>query len=181
MKLYLGCAEPPFHPQHLQALGNPDEWTWVDFYVDHPKVKKWDATKLDEVENNSVEAIYASHLLEHFPHTQIFHILSTWFRKLAPGGKIIINVPDLLWTARQLIKLEQGVALEGYYKTLEGVHGLLSIFYGSQSHEGEYHKAGFTANSLHEHLKNVGFSDINVWVQFDAHDMRVVIGEAIKK
>lgn len=181
MKLYLGCAEPPFHPQHLAILGNPDDWTWVDYYIDHPKVKKWDATLLTEVENGSCEAIYASHLLEHFPHVKMHEILSTWYRKLAPGGKLIVNVPDLLWTARQLVKYERGGMLDGYYNQFEGVHGLQSIFYGSQSHEGEYHKAGFTANSLHELLMNVGFEDIHTWTETDAHEMGVVLGEAIRR
>lgn len=180
MKLYLGSSEPPFHPQHVAVMGNPGEWTWVDYYVDHPRVKKWDATKLDEVENDSIEAIYASHLLEHFPHTKIFHILSTWYRKLKKDGKLIINVPDLVWAAKQLVRLERGIPLTGYYTTFEGEHGLQSIFYGSQSHDGEFHKAGFTETSLAQHLTVAGFKNLKIWTQFDAHEMQVIIAEATK-
>lgn len=44
--------------------------------------------------DNSVDEVYASHVLEHFSHTQRFHVLYEWVRVLKPGGKITICVPD---------------------------------------------------------------------------------------
>ena len=180
MKLYLGCAEPPFHPQHLAVLGNPDDWTWVDYYIDHPKVKKWDASRLDEVEDGTIEKIYNSHLLEHLPQIHILQILQTWHRKLVAGGELIINVPDLLWACRQLTRLENGGILDGYFFDYDGEHGLMSIFYGAQSHEGEYHKAGFTKKLLNRLLVNAGFSDVDIIQTVDAHDMGVLIATCKK-
>lgn len=178
MKLYLGCAMPPFHPQHLAVLGDPNEWVWVDKYIQHPQVKNWDATTLEEVPMLSVSDIYASHLLEHFPHTQIVDILKVWNKRLVENGKLTINVPDLLWAMKQLNKLEQGAQLDGYYNTYAGEHGILSILYGSQSHEGEIHKGGFTEAYLRSVLEQAKFRNITITQKVEAHDMNCLIATA---
>lgn len=173
MKLYLGCALPPFHKQHYDLFPDLDDFVWVDKYVTHPKILQWDAAELWQVEPDSCEVIYASHLLEHIEHNQIPDVLRLWKSKLKTGGEIVINVPDLRWCAKQLIKYDDGLLLDGYYNTFAGEHGLLSILYGSQSHDGEYHKGGFTKRYLEE----LGFT---VEEQFDAHDMQVLLGRLKK-
>jgi|SRR6185312_8903242 len=180
MKLYLGCAEPPFHPQHYNLFPDLDEWVWVDKYIDHPQIKKWDATILDDVADNSVERIYASHLLEHFEHAKIPEILKLWYKKLTPQGRLTINVPDLRWAFKQFAKIDQGYLLDEYYTTYAGEHGLLSILYGSQSHEGEYHKSGFTEPYLRQLLEGAGFSHVSVHTDYDAHAMGILFAEAVK-
>lgn len=180
MKLYLGCAMPPFHEQHITVMGDPDAWTWVDKFVRHPRVKDWDATNLWQVDDGTAEKIYASHLLEHFPHTKVKDILWHWYKKLAKGGELIINVPDLAWAARRLNKLDQGGMLDGYYNRFDGDRGLLAIFYGTQSHEGEYHQAGFIKQYLHDLLLEIGFKEVTVEQMEDAHDMGVLFARAIK-
>lgn len=178
MKLNIGCGPLPLHPQHTEYMKG-DSWVLVDKYVEDPTIKKWDATDLP-VENNSIETIYASHLLEHFPHVEVASVIEHWYAKLKKGGELIINVPDLEWACKQLIKYEQGFLLSGYYNTFAGEHGLLSIFYGSESHEGEYHKAGFTMNYLTKLLFKAGFEGIDVKKDFEAHEMGVLIGRGKK-
>ena len=43
-------------------------------------------------ENESVDEIYAGHLLEHFAHNE--NVLDEWNRVLKVGGKITVTVPD---------------------------------------------------------------------------------------
>jgi predicted SAM-dependent methyltransferase len=172
MKIYVGCALPPFHQQHYDMFPDLDKFVWVDKYMDHPRIIKWDAEHL-EVADNSVEVIYASHLLEHIEHDRILALLDHWKQKLQAGGEIVVNVPDLCWAAKQIIKYENGYLLDGYYNTFSGEHGVLSILYGSQTHEGEYHKGGFTKR----YLEDLGFK---VEEDFDAHDMMVLIGRFTK-
>lgn len=43
--------------------------------------------------DNSVEEIYAGHMLEHFDMTE--DVLKEWHRVLQPGGIITITVPDM--------------------------------------------------------------------------------------
>jgi len=179
VKLYLGSAKPPFHPQHLSILGDPETWTWVDLYIDHPKIKKWDATDLP-VSNNSIEKIYASHLLEHLPQNQIVPVLKHWRDKLQKNGQLIINVPDLVWASEQLVKYSKNIKLEGYYQKFDGSHGLMNIFFGNQDHTGEFHKSGFIKSALEEYLKKSGFKNIIVSQEFEAHEMICLLASATK-
>jgi predicted SAM-dependent methyltransferase len=184
IRLYLGCAMPPFHEQHLEIMGNPGEWLWVDKFIDHPNVKKWDAELLTEVEDSTVEKIYASHLVEHFPHPKVPGILRTWYKKLKVGGELLINVPDMRWIAEQVLRYDSGQMIESeHYYEWEGEHGMQQIIYGSHAHSGEIHSAGFTKATLTELLEKAGFSssDIDVKRNFDAHDMGILFAKAQKR
>lgn len=79
----------------------------VDF--DHPEAEvKADVTALP-FEDESVDDIYAAHILEHFrsgnnyePHLSnplnpktVFDALKEWRRVLKPGGRLEIKVPDI--------------------------------------------------------------------------------------
>lgn len=180
MKLYLGCAMPPFHPQHLEIMGDPYEWVWIDKYIDHPNVQKWDVTTLQEVPDNCVEHIYASHLLEHLPQVKLAEVLTLWYSRLAQGGKLTLNVPDLVWACKQVVLYEGDLLLAEYYREWVGDHGLMNIFYGSQVHDGEYHKSGFCKSYLKQLLESVGYRHIFIRETEDAHDMGVLIAEAYK-
>lgn len=177
MRLYLGCGPLPIHEQHKRIMGDVDEWLLIDKYVDDPHVLKWDARDLP-VENGSVREIYSSHLLEHFSHTEVKDILLYWKKKLTNHGHLILNVPDLVWACRQVLKYESGDDPSGYYNTFDGEHGLVSVIYGSQSHDGEYHKSGYTKSYMEKLLKECGYSCISIAQEYEAHDMGCLIVEA---
>jgi len=175
-KINLGCGPLPFHAQHLDIMGGLEGWTLVDKYVKDPKIENWDAEVLLQVPDNSVDIFYASHLLEHLPHKNIEKDLALWFKKMKSGGRLIINVPDMAWLASEIFKYESGQKLESdYFTTFAGDHGLLSVIYGSQSHEGEFHKAGFTEKYISELLFTVGFKNIKTKTGIDAHQMGVIV------
>lgn len=181
MKLYIGPAAPPIHPQHLAIMGNIDEWTLVDKYVICPGYKNWDGEVLDEVENGTVDHIYNSHLLEHLPHVRTKKVLSLWRDKLKDGGKLTVNVPDLEWLCRQLLRHLNGNNIESnHYNSFDGERGLVVGFYGSQAHDGEYHKAGFTKPYMEKILQECGYRNITVAQLFEAHDMGCLFVEAYK-
>lgn len=197
MYLNLGCGPVRLiHPQHkilMQDYAPFEQWTLVDLYAKEPdfdlheaskpqneSIQTWDATTLLEVPDGSCKVIYSSHLLEHFPHPTIPQILQVWYTKLLPGGTVVVNVPDLAWVCKEVVKYTKGDLLQGYYDTFAGEHGLLSIIYGSESHAGEYHKGGFTKAYLERLLAEVGFVDISVEQVFDAHDMQVLLAKGKK-
>lgn len=69
---------------------------WVNIDID-PSVEPdviMDATHL-AYEDNSIEEIYAGHLLEHLTMNEGVSALREWKRVLIPGGKITITVPDI--------------------------------------------------------------------------------------
>ena len=179
-KVCLGSALPPVHPQHLKVMTDFDNWQLVDLYVDHPQVLKMDATQL-QYPDNFLEHIYASHLLEHLSHRDIPSILKHWYTKLKPGGLLTLNVPDLAWAARQILKYENGQLLDSsVYTDFFGKAGLNNVIYGTHEHAGEYHKAGFTQSSLREILEMAQFTEIVVDCIYDGHDMGVLFATALK-
>lgn len=180
-KINLGCGPLPLHQQHLDIMGDIDDWILVDKYVKDSKIKNWDAEKLTEVPDDSVDIFYLSHLLEHLPHKNIGKDLTLWFKKMKTGGKIVINVPDLCWVASEILKYESGQKLESaYFTDFAGDHGLLSVLYGSQAHAGEFHNSGFTEKYIKKVLGDVGFWNIKTKTGMDAHSMGVVVAIAEK-
>jgi hypothetical protein len=175
LKLNIGCGPRPFHPQHDNYTGSG--WTLVDKYIRDCGIENWDA---EDLPYKNVDEIYSSHLLEHIPHVKVRNVLSHWYEILGEGGKLTLNVPDLEWVFKEIRKYEQGVPLDGYYNQFDGEHGLLSIIYGTESHNGEYHKGGFTKTYVEELLSSVGFKEITVSQTIDGHDMGVLFVECLK-
>lgn len=105
-----------------------------------------DISDLSRFEDGSVEEIYASHSLEHFPHPQTISVLKEWHRVLAPGGKLYVAVPDF----------QRCVELYGY----SGINQwLLDYVSGGQEYETAYHKAIFDEDRLSGLLKEAGFAE----------------------
>lgn len=81
-----------------------------------------------DYEDGTVDVIRASHVLEHFSHTEVFTVLSHWFAKLKPGGVIQIAVPDFEWIAREYLKgtpiNSQGYVMGGHIDAND-MHGCL--------------------------------------------------------
>lgn len=85
MKLNLGCQIHYF-----------DGWTNQDVVSDDPGIKAeiyCDAAKLP-LDDNSVDFIYAGHLVEHYYPDTLGDAIKEWHRVLKPGGKIVIVTPD---------------------------------------------------------------------------------------
>ncbi len=54
-----------------------------------------DISNLKQFKDNQYELVYACHVLEHFSHDEVPHVLRNWARVLKPGGEIYIFVPDI--------------------------------------------------------------------------------------
>jgi predicted SAM-dependent methyltransferase len=103
-------------------------------------------------EDRSASVVYASHLLEHFPHAQSVHILREWRRILEPGGQLLVAVPDLLVIAEIM------VARPGWFTPPN--NPWLGAIYGGQKDDWDFHKTGFTEPWLSHLLGLAGFSDV---------------------
>ena len=76
------------------------EWVNIDFNSNNGEVIKHNLTKDIPFENNYFDAVYHSHVLEHFPKELAPNFLRECFRVLRKGGIIRVVVPDL----EQIIK-----------------------------------------------------------------------------
>ena len=141
LKLHIGGQEP--HP----------DWKIVDIEP-RPEVDYVaNASDLSHFEDNSVELIYASHVLEHFYYglnNELIHTLKEWYRVLQPGGKLLISVPDLktlcwLYVNPNLLSIER--------------HHLMRIMFGGQTNIHDVHKVGLDFETLGLYLEEACFEE----------------------
>lgn len=59
------------------------------------------------------DEIRASHVLEHFSHTEIGEVLADWYKALKPGGVMRLAVPDFEYVARNYLA-GQPIPTQGY-------------------------------------------------------------------
>ena len=85
-KLEIGPGENRIDPTWLTMDREPREIVDV--------VCRWGAEKIP-LPNESMELVYASHVLEHVPWYQTLFALRDVWRILKPNGRVEIHVPDL--------------------------------------------------------------------------------------
>lgn len=123
--LDVGCGSYKVHPN---VLG-------VDAYADNPNVNvqayMWDTPFADE----SVDGLLCMMALEHISKYQVMPTLIEFNRILKKGAKFIILVPNLFWLFAAFLKNPTP-------------DWELDMIFGTQTHEGEYHKTGFTKDIL---------------------------------
>lgn len=124
-----------------------------------------DLRHLEGIPDNSVEEIIAIHVIEHFYLWEVTSLLMEWRRVLLPGGKIILECPDLE-KASQL-----------FLKGAKDQMGMWA-FYGNPTLKNPLHchKWGYSPSSLEEQLRKAGFKGCVVkepQFKFKERDMRM--------
>ncbi len=106
-----------------------------------------DVRDLSMFDDGAVDELYASNVLEHFPHVDTQKVLKEWCRVLKPGGKLWVSVPDFDATVKLYLK-------EGL------VDWVKFLAWGDQAHPLNYHYINFTFASLALDAHKAGFQDI---------------------
>jgi predicted SAM-dependent methyltransferase len=137
MKLHLGCGK-----KHIPGFIHVD-------LEDHPHVNfRVPVNRLDFAQDNTVELIYASHVLEHFGRHEIDQVLCEWFRVLRPGGILRLAVPDF-------------AAVASRYQQTGELPELVGLVSGGQRNQYDFHKMVFDEKLLRELLMQAGFTSVN--------------------
>lgn len=136
MKLHLGCFNKKIHG-----------FVNVDIRPDVEPDVIDNIFTLEKFKNNSVNLIYACHVLEHLDRKESKLALKRWFDILKPNGLVRIAVPDI----EKVFK---------HYLYYEDFKFLYSFLWGSQKHEFDYHKHGWTFQTMKEDLEDVGFQNV---------------------
>ncbi len=119
----------------------------VDLSEEHDVDFRTDVSKLSLFKEGEIAEIYASQILEHFPHVKTMDVLKEWFRVLMPGGKITIGVPDF----DRAIELYKRIGLTDY---------IVNSLYGDQIYDLAFHYAPFTFGRLARLMDRAGFSNM---------------------
>lgn len=142
MKLHLGCGKR-YIPGFIHIdIGNYEH---LDF--------KHSIDKLIFIENDSVDYIYASHVLDYFNKEKVYYVLKEWHRVLKVGGMLRFAVPDFK-------------ALCELYSSDESHMSFISgVLAGKMISDSEfiYHKSFYDFKLLSSTLSLCCFKDIKLW------------------
>ena len=151
---------------------------WRDFGKDWVHIDGGDYSHLDSkdifnlpYEDNSVDLIYASHVIEYFNREEVKDVLNEWIRVLKPNGKLRLAVPN--FEAMVNLYLNLGVSLNQF----------LGPLYGEMPMSGEkiYHRTTYDYDVLYDLLESLGLKDIHRYdwrktshAEFDDHSQAYI-------
>jgi hypothetical protein len=102
--------------------------------------------------DNSVDEIYASHVIEHFGNADAEKALREWVRVLKPGGTLKVATVDLDKVFDAVAKGNpDGWPIQGY-------------LYGGQTDANDFHLSGYNDAWLRHLMTGAGLADIQPWV-----------------
>lgn len=111
-----------------------------------------------EIEENSVDEILASQVIEHLGILSSIYSLSECFRVLKPKGKLFIETPDINKSFKTYIEGNR-----------EDRKNILPWIFGLEN-PGLQHKFCFPNDLLEETCRNIGFVDIkSEYIEFDKY------------
>ena len=119
-------------------------------------------------EDESVDGIVASHVLEHVPNKDIDQCMREWRRVLKMGGSLFIAVPDLMKACKYF--LENYMGKRDYW---------YQCIYGARRYPGDGHQQGFTEFQLTEVLFFYGFHSLQ-WTESGTMETENLAVKAIK-
>jgi predicted SAM-dependent methyltransferase len=159
MKINLGCGRRNFG----------EDWHHIDG-ADYDHLDSHDIINLP-FEDNSVDLIYASHVVGYFNRTEIIKILNKWKSKLKPGGTLRLAVPNFKAIAK--LYIEKNISLNTFLGPLYGEMKMGKNFI--------FHKTIYDFDSLKKLLNEVGFHSMGhyLWQEtehgiFDDHSQAYI-------
>lgn len=126
-----------------------------------------------EFENDFADEILSVHVIEHFYRWEIEDLLTEWKRVLKPGGKIVIECPNIISAAHTILKNRN--QLSGIDSQ---VKESLWVLYGDPQWKDPYmiHRWGYSPESLKKLLEDNGFENVRrraaFFKQKEPRDMR---------
>ncbi|MGI9192801.1 MAG: class I SAM-dependent methyltransferase [Chitinophagaceae bacterium] len=148
LKLHVGCGDKiisGYRNIDARALPGVDE--------------VGDITTLTHYAENSVDLIYACHVLEHTGRYAYRDVLKRWFALLKPGGLLRLAVPDF-------------EAVCTHYTQHKDLNVIMGLLYGGQTYAQNFHYVTFDFEHIKTDLLALGFQTVNRydrWATEHAH------------
>ncbi len=135
---------------YLDANQNPE----MDIIADARDMKK-------EIPDNSFDAVFTSHVLEHFFLSDVSIVLKEFHRILKPNGLIETHVPDFYTSVKKVINEDYPID-KPLYQSPAGPICTLDIIYGyskfvKQGTHLDAHKTAFTPEFIRRLHQEAGF------------------------
>jgi predicted SAM-dependent methyltransferase len=119
----------------------------VDLHAMHSPDVIADVRDLRIFATAGYDEVLAQDVLEHLPRADAQPALMEWARILAPGGKLVLRLPNLLGLLH-LFRDRPG---------LDDQRVLVQLLFGTQAYQGDWHLNGYTELLLRHALHDAGF------------------------
>tara|TARA_R100001377_G_scaffold84960_2_gene69763 strand:- start:584 stop:1123 length:540 start_codon:yes stop_codon:yes gene_type:complete len=138
IKINVGCGWRDFGKDWIHIDGG-----------DYPHLHSKDIFNLP-YEDNSVDLIYASHVIEYFNREEVKDVLNEWIRVLKPSGILRLAVPNF----QEMVSL--------YLECDYPLENFLGPLYGQMSMGDEtiYHRTTYDFNSLKSLLESLDMKNV---------------------
>ena len=171
--LHVGCGQA--RKQNTTEVFKTDEWSELRYDIDEncePDVIGT-MTDMSTLDDNSFDAIYSSHNIEHLFFHEVPIALKEFLRVLKDDGFLFIRCPDLQSLGQQL---SEDKAIDTLYNSPIGDITPLDIMYGHRDsiRKGAHymaHKTGFTSKILYGFLNGAGFKSSGVARSIKAYEL----------
>tara|TARA_R100000808_G_C2147823_1_gene155852 strand:+ start:322 stop:858 length:537 start_codon:yes stop_codon:yes gene_type:complete len=159
MKINMACGWRNFGPDWVHIDGG--DYDHLDYHC---------ITSL-QMEDETADLIYASHVLEYFDREEALKVLGEWKRVLRPGATLRVAVPDF------------GALIGLYQNGTLALDNMLGPLYGKMPMGSQtiYHKTAYDYESLNKLLTECGFRDIKLYdwrktehAHFDDHSQAYI-------
>jgi len=162
MPTFLHIGSNVKHKDRTTVGFNTPDWQECRLDIDASAKPDIVASMLEmtPVADQSMDAIFSSHNIEHlYPH-EVGVAFKEFFRVLKPDAFLIITCPDLQEICRLI---GEGKLIDTIYQSPSGPIAPLDVLYGHRYSlaQGNYfmaHKCGFVLNVLLATLKDAGFA-----------------------
>lgn len=145
MKINLGCGKHTLEGWFcIDVQQHPDATRPLDMVSDVKKIA---------LPDECADEIMAIHLFEHLYRWECDEVIEEWKRLLKPGGKLILEMPDLLKFCSNIIK--------DVKSKHEGQMGMWGA-YGDPREKNPYmcHRWGWTYRTIKPFLESHGFKNL---------------------
>lgn len=134
-----------------------------------------DLRRLEPFADHSVDEVLAVHVVEHFWRWEVLDVLKEWVRVLRPGGRMVLECPNLLTACEELLRNPEAAAGTG-----QEAQRTMWVFYGDPRWQDPLmtHRWNYTPASLAALMREAGLVNVRQEpAQFklrEPRDMRVV-------
>ena len=137
---------------HIGSRARAEGWTTFDIEPGPGVDIVGNCKDLSALADESVETIYASHVLEHLGYqADLKRALREWLRVLRPGGTAMISVPDLDILCRLFVDPRVSPEDRLY---------VMRMMFGGQQEPSDFHHVGLNFDFLHYYLADAGFAGV---------------------
>ena len=110
-----------------------------------------DISDLNQFKTESIDEIYASHVLEHVGRSKVTNTLEGIYRVLKKKGKFYVSVPDMDILAHAFVSP---------LASSENKFRIMRLMFGGQIDEYDFHYFGWNFEFLRDYLNKTGFSEL---------------------